>query len=71
MTRCFNQNAPEVSGPTRALLHHDLNSSERGSSCLLIFFLRFDLSYTPPLSSPWDPVQTAGQVWLRSAAGSR
>ncbi len=22
-----------------------------------------DLSYTPPLSSPWDPVQTAGQHW--------
>ncbi|MBU0768036.1 MAG: FAD-dependent oxidoreductase [Proteobacteria bacterium] len=24
-----------------------------------------DLSYTPPLSSPWDPVQTAAQEWLR------
>jgi len=22
-----------------------------------------DLSYTPPLSSPWDPVQMAGQTW--------
>ena len=22
-----------------------------------------DLSYTPPLSSPWDPVQMAGQSW--------
>jgi NADPH-dependent 2,4-dienoyl-CoA reductase/sulfur reductase-like enzyme len=22
-----------------------------------------DLSYTPPLSSPWDPVQMAAQVW--------
>lgn len=22
-----------------------------------------DLSYTPPLSSPWDPVQTASQAW--------
>lgn len=22
-----------------------------------------DLSYTPPLSSPWDPVQTAAQAW--------
>lgn len=22
-----------------------------------------DLSYTPPLSSPWDPVQAAAQVW--------
>ncbi len=24
-----------------------------------------DLSYTPPLSSPWDPVQMAAQQWLR------
>ncbi len=22
-----------------------------------------DLSYTPPLSSPWDPVQSAAQAW--------
>lgn len=25
-----------------------------------------DLSYTPPLSSPWDPVQMAGQAWVRA-----
>ena len=25
-----------------------------------------DLSYTPPLSSPWDAVQTAAQAWLRA-----
>jgi NADPH-dependent 2,4-dienoyl-CoA reductase/sulfur reductase-like enzyme len=24
-----------------------------------------DLSYTPPLSSPWDPVQMSAQEWLR------
>lgn len=24
-----------------------------------------DLSYTPPLSSPWDPVQMSAQAWLR------
>ena len=23
-----------------------------------------DLSYTPPLSSPWDPLQTAAQAWV-------
>ncbi len=23
-----------------------------------------DLSYTPPLSSPWDPVQVAAQAWM-------
>ena len=26
--------------------------------------LDLDLSYAPPLSSPWDPVQMAAQVWL-------
>jgi NADPH-dependent 2,4-dienoyl-CoA reductase/sulfur reductase-like enzyme len=25
-----------------------------------------DLSYTPPLSSPWDPVQMSAQAWSRS-----
>jgi len=25
-----------------------------------------DLSYTPPLSSPWDPVQTGAQAWSRA-----
>ena len=27
-----------------------------------------DLSYTPPLSSPWDPVQMAAQNWSQSLA---
>lgn len=26
----------------------------------------FDLTYTPPLSSPWDPVQMAAQAWIAS-----
>jgi NADPH-dependent 2,4-dienoyl-CoA reductase/sulfur reductase-like enzyme len=33
-----------------------------------------DLSYTPPLSAPWDPIQTAAQVWERARStncGSR
>jgi len=25
-----------------------------------------DLSYTPPLSSPWDPVQMSAQSWVKS-----
>ncbi|HEX4808275.1 MAG TPA: FAD-dependent oxidoreductase [Bryobacteraceae bacterium] len=25
-----------------------------------------DLSYTPPLSSPWDPIQVAAQAWSRA-----
>ena len=25
-----------------------------------------DLSYTPPLSSPWDPVQMSAQNWVKS-----
>jgi NADPH-dependent 2,4-dienoyl-CoA reductase/sulfur reductase-like enzyme len=27
-----------------------------------------DLSYTPPLSSPWDPVQMAAQEWMKRSA---
>jgi hypothetical protein len=26
-----------------------------------------DLSYTPPLGSPWDAVQQGVQVWARQA----
>lgn len=29
-----------------------------------------DLSYTPPLSSPWDPVQTAAQAWSANRKAS-
>ena len=29
-----------------------------------------DLSYTPPLSSPWDPVQMAAQAWSKHWGGS-
>jgi hypothetical protein len=25
-----------------------------------------DLSYTPPLSSPWDPVQIGAQFWTKA-----
>jgi len=28
-----------------------------------------DLSYTPPLSSPWDPVQMAAQAWIKRLRG--
>ena len=32
-----------------------------------------DLSYTPPLSSPWDPVQMSAQAWVsaKDAEGAR
>lgn len=30
-----------------------------------------DLSYTPPLSSPWDPVQMAAQAWTRALSAAR
>jgi NADPH-dependent 2,4-dienoyl-CoA reductase/sulfur reductase-like enzyme len=29
-----------------------------------------DLAYTPPLSSPWDPVQMAAQAWCAEARAS-
>lgn len=31
-------------------------------------FSDLDLSYTPPLSSPWDPVQIAAQAWRRTVS---
>ncbi len=39
-------------------LHHGM--SVEGLNAL-------DLSYTPPLSSPWDPVQMAAQAWTATA----
>jgi NADPH-dependent 2,4-dienoyl-CoA reductase/sulfur reductase-like enzyme len=29
-----------------------------------------DLSYTPPLGSPWDALQTGAQAWTRAAKAS-
>lgn len=29
-----------------------------------------DLSYTPPVSSPWDPIQTSAQAWVRAQGSS-
>ncbi len=33
--------------------------------------LHVDLSYTPPLGSPWDVIQMAAADWLKHAAGNR
>ncbi len=30
-----------------------------------------DLSYTPPLSSPWDPVQMSAQAWVKHVKGKQ
>jgi NADPH-dependent 2,4-dienoyl-CoA reductase/sulfur reductase-like enzyme len=30
-----------------------------------------DLSYTPPISSPWDPVRIAAQAWCAGTAPGR
>ena len=38
-------------------LHHRMNVDELND---------LDLSYTPPLSSPWDPVQMSAQAWRRA-----
>ena len=46
-----------------AALHHGMTVEDLSD---------LDLSYTPPLSSPWDPVQMAAQAWVnawRSAGG--
>lgn len=41
-----------------AAIHHGMTVEEVSD---------LDLSYTPPLSSPWDPVQMATQAWSRQA----
>jgi NADPH-dependent 2,4-dienoyl-CoA reductase/sulfur reductase-like enzyme len=41
-----------------AAIHHDMTVGE---------FADLDLSYTPPLGSPWDAVQMATQTWERQA----
>lgn len=38
-----------------AALHHGMSVEDLND---------LDLSYTPPLSSPWDPVQMAAQAWV-------
>ncbi len=38
-----------------AALHHGMSVDDLND---------LDLSYTPPLSSPWDPVQMAAQAWV-------
>lgn len=35
-------------------IHHRMSIAELSA---------LDLSYTPPLSAPWDPIQTAAQAW--------
>ena len=40
-----------------AAIHHGMSVEEVSD---------LDLSYTPPLSSPWDPVQMAAQAWSRT-----
>ena len=42
-------------------LYHDMSVAS---------LLDLDLSYAPPLSSPWDPVQMEAQAWLRQAKHS-
>ncbi len=40
-------------------LHHDMGVEELND---------LDLSYAPPFSGPWDPIQTAAQAWAAAAA---
>src|SRR5262249_52419273 len=43
-------------------IHHGLSVEQMSD---------LDLSYTPPLSSPWDPVQMAAQAWTASFMAGR
>jgi NADPH-dependent 2,4-dienoyl-CoA reductase/sulfur reductase-like enzyme len=52
----WHQLAHRIDAFATALFHHmsidDLN--------------HLDLSYTPPVSSPWNPIQTSAQEWVRA-----
>jgi hypothetical protein len=41
-----------------AAIHHGMTVDELAD---------LDLSYTPPLGSPWDAIQVAAQAWERAA----
>lgn len=41
----------------------DIVAAAIQKSATLDEFIQLDLSYTPPLSSPWDPTQMAAQDW--------
>jgi NADPH-dependent 2,4-dienoyl-CoA reductase/sulfur reductase-like enzyme len=43
-------------------LHHEMTVEELNE---------LDLSYTPPLSSPWDPVQMAAQAWSNAVRSQK
>jgi len=43
-------------GGKRSALYHGMNVEDLNE---------LDLSYTPPLSSPYDPIQMAAQAWCR------
>ena len=42
---------------TESAMHHGMTVEDLSD---------LDLSYTPPLSSPWDPVQMAAQAWVKA-----
>ena len=50
----FGSSSHLINGPTNAIS--------------LVVFSDLDLSYTPPLSSPWDPTQIATQEWCKKAS---
>jgi NADPH-dependent 2,4-dienoyl-CoA reductase/sulfur reductase-like enzyme len=43
----------------------DIIASALYSGLTVADLIHLDLSYTPPLSSPWDPVQMAALRWLQ------
>jgi NADPH-dependent 2,4-dienoyl-CoA reductase/sulfur reductase-like enzyme len=45
-----------------AAIHHGMTVEQMSD---------LDLSYTPPLSSPWDPVQMAAQAWVKQVRKDR
>jgi len=52
--------------PTEAAKRIDTLATALHAGYLVADLLKLDLSYTPPLGSPWDPIHQAAMAWLKA-----
>lgn len=55
----------QLLGPVRAAKRIDILATALYHAMTIEEIADLDLAYTPPVSSPWDPVQMAAQQWTR------
>jgi hypothetical protein len=64
----YRRAAEDGPGHRLTLLSIATNGVRQGRSPTVDGLNDLDLSYTPPFSAPWDPVQTAARTGLASCA---